>query len=102
MRTCPPIPACSAQVGLGLVLATLLAWQQQLLEVQELAVIKAQLSEAAALEAREELLSSPYVRMCEPALRLANAYKTWVVPVGLSALAAFIASLVARPGADGA
>lgn len=105
-HTRPPLaarcPRCAAQVSLGLVLATLLLWRQQLRELQRLAARKAQVSEAAAAEASEELLRSPFVRLCEPTLRLADAYGTWAVPVGFAALAAFIAALLGRPGAAGA
>ncbi|PRW20181.1 Transcriptional activator of maltose [Chlorella sorokiniana] len=87
------------EIGFGLLLATLLTWRQQLHEAYELAVRKAQRSDEEAIEAREELLSSPYVRVCEPALRLANVYGTWAVPVAFAALFAFIAALVAQPGA---
>lgn len=82
-------------------LATLLAWRQQLREAQEAAAHKARLSEEAAVEARAELLRSPYVRVCEPALEVAGIYGTWAVPLGLAALAAFIAALLVRPGAVG-
>ena len=79
-------------------LATLLTWRQQAREARRLAARKAQLSEAAAEEAATELRCSPYRRICEPALRAANVYGTWAVPVGGAALAAFIAALLARPG----
>ena len=82
-------------------LATLLTWRQQAREARRLAARKAQLSDAAAAEASAELLRSPYVRVCEPALRAANWWGTWAVPVGGAALAAFIAALIAQPGAVG-
>lgn len=101
-RPLPALPALTLlQVSLGLMLATLLAWRQQLREAQEVAAHKARLSEEAAVEARAELLRSPYVRFCEPALEVAGIYGTWAVPLGLAALAAFIAALLVRPGAVG-
>lgn len=99
-----PIQKCAAmawllEIGLGLVLATLLTWRQQLHAAYELAVRKAQQSNEDAVEAREELLRSPYVRVCDPALKLAGIYGTWAVPVALAGLFAFIAALALQPGA---
>lgn len=95
-----PFPP-SCQASLGLVLATLLTWRQQAREARRIAACKARLSDEAAAEAAAELLRSPYLRVSEPVLRAAGTFGTWVVPVGCAALAAFIASLVARPGAVG-
>lgn len=92
-------PSSVIQIGLGLVLATLLTWRQQLHAAYELAVRKAQQSNEDAVEAREELLRSPYVRVCDPALKLAGIYGTWAVPVALAGLFAFIAALALQPGA---
>lgn len=93
-------PSSLLQIGLGLVLATLLTWRQQLHAAYELAVQQAQQSDEDAMEAREELLRSPYVRVCDPALKLAGVYGTWAVPVALAGLFAFIAALAMQPGAD--
>lgn len=88
--------AWTLQASLGLMLATLLVWQQQVREARRLAVRKAQLSAAAAAEAEAELACSPYARICAPVLEAAGAFGTYAVPILGAVLASFIAAMIVQ------
>lgn len=93
----PPASLCRpSQASLGLMLATLLVWQQQVREARRLAVRKAQLSAAAAAEAEAELACSPYARICAPVLEAAGAFGTYAVPILGAVLASFIAAMIVQ------
>ncbi|KAL4433957.1 hypothetical protein ABPG75_000398 [Micractinium tetrahymenae] len=94
-----PADKCAAvawtlEACLGLVLATLLVWQQQVREARWLALLKARLSPEAEVEAAAELLRSPYIRICQPVLAAASLYGSLAFPIAGTAVASLIASFL--------
>ena len=89
-----PAPLLAAQVPLGFVLPTLLAWRAQLRTARaNAAEWRGRGPQDVAAAAEAELQSSEYERVCAPALKAA-AYWGWPITLALAGLAGFIAALL--------